>query len=195
GQSDESSGWNSQDSEERAASTFRFELSKIFWGQAVADGDHSAIRSSVRSALPLFQRRVDHGIGADFVILALGPALDRKVSGIDARDAAFTHDNLAEDITVDGHRGAEEAVFPFIRRRQRRGQAHLQGLERNFFFQLAKSGFIHANAAEVEADDHVFGVAVLVEFRGLKRVYVEGPGLGLHYFASALIARRQAVTF
>ena len=69
-------------------------------------------------ALALLQRRVNRRIGADFVVLPLGPAGHREICRIDARNAALAHHDLAEDGMVDWDRGAEQLVLAFIRRRQ-----------------------------------------------------------------------------
>ena len=87
----------------------------------------------------------------------------------------------------------EEAVFAFVGRGHGGGEAHFQGLERDFLLEFAEGRFVHANAAQVEAENHVFGVAVLVELGGLKGVDVEGAGLRLHDFAGALVAGGEAV--
>src|SRR5712691_7217 len=104
-------------------------------------------------SLPLLQRRINRGIGADLVVRALSPSLDRKVRGIDPWNAALAHYYLAKDVPIHRNRGAEEPILPFIRR-QRRRQLHLKRLERNLFLQLAEGHFVHANAAKVEAQNH-----------------------------------------
>src|ERR1700693_2052896 len=104
------------------------------------------------SALFLLQRGVDCGVGADFVVGAVGPALDGEILDIDSRHAALAHHDFAEDVAVDRHGGAEKLVLAFIRRRDRRRQLHREGHEGNLLLQFAEGGFVHANAAQVVAE-------------------------------------------
>ena len=63
----------------------------------------------------LFQGGVDGGVGADFVIVAVGPAEDGEIFEIDARHAALAYHDFAEDIAIDWDCAAEETVFSFVR--------------------------------------------------------------------------------
>jgi len=108
----------------------------------------SAVKGSLcLRALFLFQRGVDCGVGADFVVGAVSPALHREIFGIDLRHAALSHHDFAKDVAVHRHGGAEQLVLTLIGGRGRRQQLHREGYERNLLLQLAEGRFIHANAA------------------------------------------------
>jgi hypothetical protein len=53
-----------------------------------------------------FELGVDCGVGADFVVPALGPELDGEIVGIDLGHAASAHHNLAKDIIADRDQAA-----------------------------------------------------------------------------------------
>ncbi len=48
-----------------------------------------------------FQFGVDGGVGANFVVPAFRPELDREIMRIDLRHTAAAHHDLAEDIVAD----------------------------------------------------------------------------------------------
>src|SRR5579864_5710817 len=65
-------------------------------------------------SLALFQRRINRLISTDLVVKPVRPSFYREVRRIDARDAAFTNDNLAEDILVNRDRTREQLVFALV---------------------------------------------------------------------------------
>src|ERR1700733_6940655 len=69
----------------------------------------------LRRALFLLQRRIDRRIGADLVVRTLRPSRHREIRGIDSRNPALPHHNLAENIAIHGHDRTEQLVIPFIR--------------------------------------------------------------------------------
>jgi len=127
-----------------------------------------------------FQGGVDGGVGADFVVGAVGPGLDGEIFEVDARNAAFADDDFAEDVAVDGDGGAGETVFTFIRGHRGR-QLDGERDQGNFLLQFAEGGLIHANAAQVVAEDGVFGIGRRVGglIRGLTRSVIRGLIRGL----------------
>src|SRR5882672_406988 len=82
------------------------------------------LRSLRLRALLLFQRGVDGGVGADFEVSAVGPALDGEILDIDSRHSAHAHHDLAEDVAIDRDGGTEQAVLAFIGRRDRMRQLY-----------------------------------------------------------------------
>ena len=62
----------------------------------------------------LFESGVDRFGGADLVVRALGPSLDREVCRIDARNATLAHHDLPENIAVYGDGSAEEPILSFV---------------------------------------------------------------------------------
>src|SRR5467141_3698500 len=63
----------------------------------VSSGDWLSRASRFRRLL-LLESGIDGGIGADFIIGALGPPLHREILRIDTRHAAFADHNSAEDV-------------------------------------------------------------------------------------------------
>src|SRR5215469_11926728 len=146
------------------------------------------------SAFFSFERVVNRTIGADLVVPALRPSLDREIRAVNARNAAFTHHNFAENVVVDGNRGAEQLVFAFVGGSKRRWQPDLQRLESDLLLELAECRLVHADSTEIVAEGHIFRIAVLIDLRSLKCIDVERTGLRLHDFARPLVAGRKPVT-
>src|ERR1700680_890928 len=153
--------------------------------------DHK--RLATASPLLLLQRRINRWIRADLVVWPLRPSLYRKIRRIDPRNPALPHHNFPKDIPIDRHGSAAQPVLPFIRRSQRRRQLHLQRLQRDLLLQLAKGHFIHANPAQVEAQNLLFRVPVLIPLRRLEGIQVKRSRLRFHHLARPLVARGQPV--
>src|SRR5579871_3047543 len=76
-----------------------------------------------------------------------------------------------------------------------RRQAHTQRFECNFLLQFLECSFIHTNAAQIETQSDILGVAIGIDFCRLEYVDMEWSRLWLHDLARSLIASGEAVAF
>src|SRR6266576_5717640 len=100
-----------------------------------------------------FERSVDGGIGAYFVVCLLNPFLQCEVAGVDLRHPALSQHDPAKNTVVHGDQCAiQTKVFGS----PKLGQLELHRFDRDLTLQLLERGGTQADSAQVEAHQEIF---------------------------------------
>src|SRR5579884_413722 len=104
--------------------------------------------SRSRQVSYVFNGLIDTWMGTDLIVMSVGVFLEREVTRVNMRDAAFTNHNVMEQALPQRHNAGIDSRGCFLP-----DHGHLQviRLKRNLTAQFLKSGFIDVNAADVVA--------------------------------------------
>src|ERR1019366_4174782 len=169
---------------------------------AVASG-HSNSETALTSGRCRFLRgqgRVHSGIGADFVVVAVGPAQDGWIADIDLGDAVLADGDLAKYSIRDGNGADEElalVVDPWAIK-PRLTPIWYPGRKRDFLAQFAERRLTQTNSAYVVVEAHFFGARIVIVLliapaSDLNRVNPEDSSIGREFLANALTAGGETI--